>query len=312
MRARPRRSRSAGCSSAGTAARRFLRPPGAVRRRSGTPPTASRRRSPAWRRPLSRYLLELEPERAEGRSWYGGPGAGELVEWRPVLDRAGVHACPNRVAAVYLELAVLVRALEGLADAARLDARPTARRCGPASSTCATRCSARRSTTSARSPRSSAGARAGRRLQRHPRSTLAPVPAPRITVVGSVNLDLVARCERLPRPGETVTRRDPRAVPGRQGREPGGRVRAARRRGHVRRRRRPRRVRGRGARRAARGRSRARLRETDEPTGVALIPVDAAGETTIVVSPGANAESATSSCRRTMRCSVSRRSRTRR
>jgi hypothetical protein len=74
--------------------------------------------------PLSRYLLELEPQRAEGRSWYGGPGAGELVEWRPVLDRAGVRACPNRVAAVYLELAVLVRALQGLADAARLDAAP--------------------------------------------------------------------------------------------------------------------------------------------------------------------------------------------
>jgi hypothetical protein len=74
--------------------------------------------------PLSRYLLELEPERAEGRSWYGGPGAGELVEWRPVLDRAGVHACPNRVASVYLELAVLVRALQGLADAARLEAPP--------------------------------------------------------------------------------------------------------------------------------------------------------------------------------------------
>src|SRR3954465_11876103 len=74
--------------------------------------------------PLSRYLLELEPERAEGRSWYGGPGAGELVEWRPILARAGVHACPNRVAAVYLELAVLVRALEGLADAARLGSAP--------------------------------------------------------------------------------------------------------------------------------------------------------------------------------------------
>ena len=75
-------------------------------------------------RPLSRYLLELEPERAEGRSWYAGPGAGELVEWQPVLDRAGVSACPNRVAAVYLELAVLVRALEGLATAARMDAAP--------------------------------------------------------------------------------------------------------------------------------------------------------------------------------------------
>jgi ribokinase len=31
------------------------------------------------------------------------------------------------------------------------------------------------------------------------------VPAPRITVVGSVNLDLVVRCEQLPRPGETVS-----------------------------------------------------------------------------------------------------------
>jgi hypothetical protein len=74
--------------------------------------------------PLSRYLLELEPELAEGRSWYGGPGLGELVEWRPVLDRAGVRACPNRVAAVYLELAVLVRALQGLSTAASMDALP--------------------------------------------------------------------------------------------------------------------------------------------------------------------------------------------
>jgi ribokinase len=30
------------------------------------------------------------------------------------------------------------------------------------------------------------------------------VPSPRITVVGSANIDLVARCERLPQPGETV------------------------------------------------------------------------------------------------------------
>jgi hypothetical protein len=75
-------------------------------------------------RPLSRYLLELEPERAEGKSWYAGPGVGELVEWRPILDRAGVSACPNRVASVYLELAILVRALEGLSDAARMGASP--------------------------------------------------------------------------------------------------------------------------------------------------------------------------------------------
>jgi hypothetical protein len=75
-------------------------------------------------RPLLGYLQELEPERAEGRSWYAGPGAGELVEWRPVLRRAGIDACPNRVASAYLELAVLVRALQGLDDAVRLDAAP--------------------------------------------------------------------------------------------------------------------------------------------------------------------------------------------
>lgn len=72
--------------------------------------------------PLARYLLELEADQAEGRSWYGGPGAAELVEWQPVLTRAGVSACPHRVAAAYLELAVLVRALQGLSDAARVDA----------------------------------------------------------------------------------------------------------------------------------------------------------------------------------------------
>jgi hypothetical protein len=74
--------------------------------------------------PLERYLLELEPEEAEGRSWYGEPGAGELRDWRPVLERAGVRVSPIRVAQAYLELAVLIRALEGLADAARFDAVP--------------------------------------------------------------------------------------------------------------------------------------------------------------------------------------------
>jgi len=75
-------------------------------------------------RPLDRYLLELESDRAEGRSWYGGPGAGELIDWAPVLRRAGVSACSTRVAQAYLELAVLIRALEGLADMARIEAIP--------------------------------------------------------------------------------------------------------------------------------------------------------------------------------------------
>jgi hypothetical protein len=74
--------------------------------------------------PLGRFLLELEPDAAEGRSWYGEPGAGEVLEWEDVLRRAGVSAAPHRVAQAYLELAVLVRALEGLSASARLSSRP--------------------------------------------------------------------------------------------------------------------------------------------------------------------------------------------
>src|SRR5438046_5932944 len=74
--------------------------------------------------PLERYLLELEADALEGRSWYGGPGAAELRDWEPVLTRAGVHVRPERVAQAYLELAMLVRALEGLNAAARIDAAP--------------------------------------------------------------------------------------------------------------------------------------------------------------------------------------------
>ena len=40
---------------------------------------------------------------------------------------------------------------------------------------------------------------------------------PRVTVVGSVNLDLVAFCERLPRPGETLTDAELERVPGGKG-----------------------------------------------------------------------------------------------
>jgi hypothetical protein len=74
--------------------------------------------------PLGRYLIELEAPQAEGRSWFGEPGAAELVDWGPVLARAGVPAAPHRVALVYLELAVLVRALEGLSAAVRWESCP--------------------------------------------------------------------------------------------------------------------------------------------------------------------------------------------
>ena len=112
--------------------------------------------------------------------------------------------------------------------------------------------------------------------------------SPSITVVGSVNLDLVAQVERLPRPGETVTDAVFRRVPG-----------------------------GKGANQAV---ACARLGAdvtlvcsvgddlfADEalpreerltvdaarvaaPTGVAVILVDAEGENQIAVAPGANAE----------------------
>ena len=74
--------------------------------------------------PLGRFLLELQADNAEGRSWYGEPGAGEVLDWRAVLKRAGIVASPARVAHAYLELAVLVRALEGLAASARLESPP--------------------------------------------------------------------------------------------------------------------------------------------------------------------------------------------
>ena len=74
-------------------------------------------------RPLGRYLLELEAGTAEGQSWFGEAGPAELVDWKPVLDRAGVSVEPYRVAAAYLELAILVRALEGLASTVRWHSR---------------------------------------------------------------------------------------------------------------------------------------------------------------------------------------------
>jgi hypothetical protein len=101
------------------------------------PPTAGRREAALRRaaervetalagleRPLGQYLLELRGDGAEGRSWYGEPGAGEVLEWDDVLRRAGVNASPSRVAQAYLELAVLVRALQGLTSSARMGSPP--------------------------------------------------------------------------------------------------------------------------------------------------------------------------------------------
>jgi ribokinase len=109
-----------------------------------------------------------------------------------------------------------------------------------------------------------------------------------LTVVGSANLDLVARVERLPRAGETVTDAEFFTAPGGKGANQavaaarlGARVRFV---GAV----------GRDsfADEALSGLREARcdldVAEVDAPTGVAVIYVDAFGENTIVVAPGAN------------------------
>ncbi len=113
---------------------------------------------------------------------------------------------------------------------------------------------------------------------------------PNIAVVGSVNLDLVVRCDRLPRPGETLSGASFARYPGGKG---ANQAVAARRLGAE--------VTFTGAvgrdsfaEEALAGLREAgvalRVVERDAPTGVALIEVAGGGETTIVVAPGANAE----------------------
>jgi ribokinase len=111
-------------------------------------------------------------------------------------------------------------------------------------------------------------------------------PAPRITVVGSANTDLVARCERLPRPGETLTDAELDRFPGGKGANQA--VAAARLGARVR-------FVGRIGTDDLVLRSLERdgvdvsgVARDDGETGVALVLVDADGENAIVVAPGAN------------------------
>jgi ribokinase len=113
--------------------------------------------------------------------------------------------------------------------------------------------------------------------------------APRLTVVGSINLDLVVRAGRLPRAGETIGGASLSRGPGGKGANQA--VAAARLGAEVR-------LVGCVGNDDFAGEALAGLREAgvedgwtarEAPTGVAVITVDGAGETTIVVAPGANA-----------------------
>ena len=116
-----------------------------------------------------------------------------------------------------------------------------------------------------------------------------------ITVVGSINLDLVVSVERHPAPGETVIGGDCRQLPGGKGANQavaaarlGSAVAMVGRVGHD--------TQGTWLRGALASESIdvTNVREDrDATTGMALIAVDASGENTIVVSPGANARVST-------------------
>jgi ribokinase len=113
---------------------------------------------------------------------------------------------------------------------------------------------------------------------------------PELTVVGSINLDLEAKVERLPRPGETLSGATLERIPGGKGANQA--VAAARLGAQVR-------MVGcvgkdANAEEALAGLRQARVeldvREVETSTGVAIIFVSADAENVIVVVPGANAE----------------------
>jgi ribokinase len=116
------------------------------------------------------------------------------------------------------------------------------------------------------------------------------VSRPTITVVGSLNVDLTLRCDRLPHPGETVTGRDFTQRPGGKGANQA--LAAARLGAAVR-------MIGRTGTDAyaevavrnlrAAGVDLSLVTQAAAPTGIAMILVDDTGENQIVLHPGANA-----------------------
>jgi ribokinase len=132
--------------------------------------------------------------------------------------------------------------------------------------------------------------------------------APRVVVVGSINLDLVARCERFPRPGETVSGASFSRAPGGKGANQA--VACARLGAEVT-------MIGAVGRDSFGDEALAGLREAgvtlgvercESSTGIAVILVDATGETMIAVAPGANEALGPVTLRATMPSSASSRS----
>ena len=258
--ARLLRCRSAGCSSAGRGVTRAPRRPARGRLLSGVPPTGSRRLSRGSSGRSRATCSSSSPSSRRGGRGTAGPGAGELVEWRPVLDRAGVRACPNRVAAVYLELAILLRALEGLTPR-----RQPRRAAGPLVALGGALRPPRHAPRldGRRPPRARGVERGGRPAADHGR---------RLDQPRSRRALRAASARRRDRHG-----RDLLARAGREGGESGGRLRAAGRRGDADRRRGRGFLRPGGARRSSEtSKVELDLETSAEPTGVALIYVDAA------------------------------------
>ena len=237
---------------------------GRARRRPGAREAALRRAAEraetalaGLEEPLGRYLLELEPDVAEGRSWYGEPGAGEVLEWEPGAER-GRASRSRRTGSRRPTSSSRCSSGRCRASTTRPDRRPSP-----------DRSSLWAGLFDLRENLSSGG---GRRPARACR--LSSPSSARSTSISS------RAATALPRPGETVTRRDASSATRRQGREPGGRRGPARR--------------ATSASSAASvttpfaGEALAGLRrggrrsstsgDVDAPTGVALIHVDGAGE----------------------------------
>ena len=228
----------------GAAARPSRRPP----RRAGRGAAGRRRTRRAGprraRRAARRYLLELETERRpRGARGSASPGRRSSSTGSRCSRAPASLASPHRVTAAYLELAVLIRALEGLASAVGFDASPDP------GSLWAGLFDLRENLLA---PGPGRPARP-RRLSRPGDGR------PRRAHRGRVDQHRLRRADGAAAAAGRDGRRAPvQPAPGRQGREPGGRGRPARRPRQADRRRRRRRPRRGGARRPPRRRRRAR------------------------------------------------------